>query len=537
LLMYRMMIVEDEEIERKYLCRFVDWKGMGIEVIAALESGEEALEFAETSVVDILLTDIKLIGISGLQLAKKLLERKPAVKVVILSGYQEFEYAKEAVELQAFSFLTKPVDLDELGSVFQKVVDRCLAEQDDKLERERLYSMVAQNVPVLKSKFFDDLMHGRLSAGEIERSLAYFGLDMSVGCYNVLVFEIDSYESVTSAMEPSDKHLMIVKILDCINSIAANVKNITFHVKDGRYCTLLSMETDSPESLYPQSILLAEKLQERLNAQLKLDVTVGVGKGVGALNELKVSYKMACDAVAFRFYMGSNQIIHYNDVYYDENSSIIDLDETGRQIVTAIGLCDRDNLVHGLSRLFEEIKANSCTDTYIRNLCINLVSKVSVMLQDMHESFGKVFGNEALVWEKLLKLDTIFDLQLWLRNIFSAVIDYLTERKCGSNKKIITDILKYIDANYHKNISITDISQEVYLSPNYISIIFKKETGEAFTNFLIRYRMEKAVQMLKDTNLKVYEIGDRVGYSNTSHFCTAFKKLFGVSPNEYRDKI
>jgi two-component system, response regulator YesN len=159
------------------------------------------------------------------------------------------------------------------------------------------------------------------------------------------------------------------------------------------------------------------------------------------------------------------------------------------------------------------------------------------MLQDMHESFGNVFGNEALVWEKLLKLDTIFDLQLWLRNIFSAVIDYLTERKCGSNKKIITDILKYIDANYHKNISITDISQEVYLSPNYISIIFKKETGEAFTNFLIRYRMEKAVQMLKDTNLKVYEIGDRVGYSNTSHFCTAFKKLFGVSPNEYRDKI
>lgn len=535
--MYRMMIVEDEEIERGYLCRFVDWKGMGIEVVAALESGEEALELAEATEVDILLTDIKLIGISGLQLAKRLLEEKPRVKVVILSGYQEFDYAKEAVELRAFSFLTKPVDLDELGSVFRKVVERCASEESEKLEIERLYSMVEQNMPVLKSKFFDDLIQGRLSAPEIAKNLEYFGLVLTGGCYNILVTEVDSFETLTAGMEPSDVHMTIVKIMDSIHAVCGEGRSITFHIKDGRYCTVLGLDTDTPESLYPASIQLAERIQERLNAHQGLDATIGVGKGVNALNELKVSFKKACDAVAFKFFMGGNQIIHYKDVYYDENSSIIDLDETGRQIVTAIGLCDRGNLDAGLVRLFDEIKTKACTDTYIRNLCINLVSKVSVMLQDMHESFAKVFGNEALVWEKLLKLDTVFDLQLWMKNIFSAVTDYLSERKSGCNKRIITDILKYVDANYHKNISITDISREVYLSPNYISIIFKKETGEAFTNFLIRYRMEKAVQMLKETNLKVYEIGDRVGYTNTSHFCTAFKKAYGVSPNEYREKI
>ena len=537
--MYRMMIVEDEEIEREYLQNFINWNDMGIEVAAAFESGEEALEFAGASEVDILLTDIKLIGMSGLQLAKKLLERKPDIKVVILSGYQEFDYAREAIELQAFSFLTKPVETEELKSTFEKVISRCLTEQNDRLQRERLSKMIERNMPVLKSKFFDDLIQGRLSEQEIERNLEYFGLDVSSCCYNVLISEIDSYESLTEGMEPSDVHMLIVKVLDCLDSVKNNfgARIVTFHVKDGRYCTLMGIEASDAGNLHQLSLHLAEKLQERLNTHLKLDATVGIGKGVGSLKDLKFSFKTACDAVAFKFYMGINQIIHYNDVYYNESSSIIDLDETGRKIVTAVGLCDRDNLDKRLAALFDEIRKNSCTDLYIRNLCINLLSKLSVMLQDMHDSFGKIFGSEALVWEKILKLDTVFDIQMWLRNVFNAVIDYLAEKKSGSNKKIISEILRFIDENYHKNISIADISHKVYLSPNYISIIFKKETGESFTNFLIRYRMEKAAQMLKDTTLKVYEIGNRVGYENTSHFCAAFKKLYGVSPNEYRERI
>jgi two-component system, response regulator YesN len=535
--MYKMIIVEDEEIERRYLCKFIEWESMGIEVVAALESGEEALEFANGSEVDILLTDIKLIGMSGLQLAKELLRRKPDLKVVILSGYQEFDYAKEAVELQAFSFLTKPVDKIELENVFIKVATRCFTEESDKLEKARLYKLVEQNMPVLKSKFYEDLINGRLTEQEIYSGLDYFRLKMKANWYDILVTEVDSFEALTADMEPLKKHLLIVEILDNIRLFDEFNTNITFHLNEGKYCTILSMDVDKTESLYGDAFMLAQKLQEHLNTQLNLEITIGIGKGVSDLTELKTSYKKACEAVAFKFYMGNNQVIHYKDVNYDENSSIVDWDETEKQIVTSIGLCDGNNLEIGLNKLFSDIKANSCSDTYIRNISINLVSKVSVMLLDMHESYGKVFGNETLVWDKLLKIDTVFNLQLWLKNIFNGVIEYLTSRKNGCNKRIINEILKYIDTNYHKNISIVDLSREVYLSPNYISIIFKKEMGEVFTNFLIRFRMEKAIKMLKESNLKVYEIGDHVGYPNTSHFCTVFKKLYGVSPNEFREKI
>jgi two-component system, response regulator YesN len=124
-----------------------------------------------------------------------------------------------------------------------------------------------------------------------------------------------------------------------------------------------------------------------------------------------------------------------------------------------------------------------------------------------------------------------------MKNILGSVIDYIAQNKKSNNKKVINDILKIIEENYSKNITITDISKEIFLSYNYISIIFKREIGESFTDYLAKYRLEKAKQMLKESNLKVYQISNMVGYNNISHFCSIFKSFYGVSPSEFREKI
>jgi two-component system, response regulator YesN len=135
-----------------------------------------------------------------------------------------------------------------------------------------------------------------------------------------------------------------------------------------------------------------------------------------------------------------------------------------------------------------------------------------------------------------MRFDNLFDIRQWFKNIFNSIIDYLSDRKEGNNKKIIKNILKTIEENYSKNLTISDIANEIYLSPNYVGIIFKKEMGESFTDFLVRVRLEKAKKMLKETPLKVYQIGGMVGYSNISYFCSIFKNSYGMSPSEYREK-
>lgn len=535
--MYRVLIVEDEEIEREYLLRHIDWSSMDMEVAGAMESAEDALEFADTVHVDVLLTDIKLIGMSGLKLAKKLLEKKPCLKVIILSGYQEFEYAREAVELQAFSFLTKPVEVEELKAVLGKVADKCTNEVEDRLERERLNHLVEMNMPVLKSRFFDDLVSGRLSDHEIYRNLTYYGLDLSGDSFNVLVAEIDGFQDVTCQMDQRDIHLHVVKVLECFGSTGDNIKAVTFHLNEGRYSTIIGFNGLKAGEVNEASIQFAQSIQNRVNKQCGLSLTLGIGQGAASVSQLKVPFKQASDALAYKFYMGSNQIIHFNDINYYKNTSIVDTEEACKEIIKAIELCDSERLGAGIDRLFNDIRSQSCTQEYIKNICIHVISKVSVILLDMHESFSRILGSETLIWEKLLKMDTVFDLQNWLGNVLNTVIIYLMDKKSGCNKKIVKDMLSFIEKNYMENISITDISRAVYLSPNYTSILFKKEVGESFTNYLIEYRINKAVQMLKETNLKVYEVGNCVGYTNTSHFCSAFKKYYGVSPNEYRERL
>jgi two-component system response regulator YesN len=283
----------------------------------------------------------------------------------------------------------------------------------------------------------------------------------------------------------------------------------------------------------------AGNIQQRVNDECELKFTVGIGKWVDELTKLQTSYKMACDAVKFKFFMGYNQIIHYKDTYFTSDSTDnFNLEVLESRIISAIQLCDVDTLNKCLVEMFNLMKGDVInTNSYIRTICIRLIARTSVILHDMHISYEKVFGKEHYIWDKLLKFDTIIDIQLWMKNILGGVIDYISQNQKSNNRKVINDILKIIEENYSRNITINDITKEIYLSTNYISIIFKKEMGENFSEYLMKYRLEKATQLLKETNLKVYQIGNMVGYTNISHFCSIFKSLNGVSPSEYRNKI
>lgn len=537
--MYRMLIVEDEEIEREGLRDLFDWKSMGIEVVGAVESGEDAIEFALKHEFDILFTDIKLTGMLGLELAKYLIEQNPNLKVIISSGYRNFEYAKTAVDIDAYGYLSKPVDIEELQQVVTKVLNTCKYENKEWLEKERLKKLVNDSIPFLKSNFFNYLLHYSLSENVINENLQFFNIPFVPGQYIALALEIDDFENYKAIDEQDDMYIRTFEILEHINNFKSDITGIPFQISIGKFCIILNDSGEADRNLHERVLNYAIELQKKINDACKLNITIGIGKFTSKLSDIKNSYREACKSVDYKFFMGTNQIINYLDIRCeDKENSGLDVEEIEKKILSGIELCDRNSLNINIEVLFEHLKSkNLNSNTYVRNVCISLLSRVSILLIDMHESYGKIFGKEALIWEKVTRFDNLFDIRQWIKNIFNTVLDYLMERKEGNNKKIIKEILKAIEENYSKNLTITDISNEVYLSPNYIGIIFKKEIGETFTDYLVKFRLEKARKMLKETNLKVYQIGSMVGYSNISYFCTIFKSYLGVSPSEYREKV
>ncbi len=536
--MYRMLIVEDEEIEREGLRDLFNWEDMDIQVVGAVESGEDAIDFADRNEFDILFTDIKLTGMTGLELAGILMQRNPGLKVIISSGYRDFEYARTAVELDAYGYLSKPVEVEELQKVITKVLNTCRKEKSEHLEKERLKKLVNDSMPFLKSNFFNYLLHHSPGDNIVAENLEYFNIPFISGHYVALAVEIDDFDNRRADDGQDEAYIATFEVLECIKGHKAELPFEAFYVSEGRFCIIVNTHEEKARILYETLLSLATGLQKKINDSCKTNVTIGIGRLSIRLGDIKSSYREACKAVEYKFFMGSNQVINYRDITCDGNKeTILDIDEIEKKILSGMELRDRDTLNDSINTLFSHLNSQSrYSNVYIRNVCINLLAKASIALIEMHESFDAIFGKETFVWEKITRFDNIFDLQQWFKNIFNAILEHLSEKKEGYNKKIIKDILKIIEENYGKNLTIMDISNEVYLSPNYISIIFKKEIGESFTDFLVKYRLEKAKKMLKETNLKVYQIGSMVGYSNISYFCSIFKNCYGVSPSEYREK-
>lgn len=537
--MYKLLIVEDEEIEREGMRDLIDWSRMGINQVLAVEKAEEALKLMESESIDILLTDIRLPRMSGLELAQRISMTYPEVKVVIVSCMEDFQCAKKAIDLDAYGFLSKPIDMDELESVIMKVTNAIIAENGEKQEKERLNKLLSESLPLLRDRFFISLIQGIHQQAAIDENLQYFDLKFVPGQFMVIVADIDKYESMQSQKSLDEMHLTTLKILECINSVHVEGNVFALHISSGRYCVVFNSSKTGERELYDEVLRFSDTVQNTIQKACAISTTLGIGKGVKEISELSLSYKKACEAADFKFFMGSGQIIYYKDINYkNEKNSIDDFEKIEKGILSSIELCDKETLNKNIDSLFARFENNAGeSDIYIRSLCINLIAKGSVLLLDHHESYEKIFGKESYIWDKVMRVDTIFDIRQWIKNIFNGVIEYLSGRRDDHNKKVINDILKIIEKRYGENLTITDIAKEVYLSMNYTSIIFKREMGESFTDYLIRYRLEKARQMLKETNMKVYQIGSEIGYSNISYFCSIFKNVYGVSPNEYRDKV
>lgn len=535
--MYRLMIVEDEDIEREALRDLVDWGSMEIEIAAVFESGEKALAFARNQKIDILLTDIRMIGMSGLELARELRKSYPELKVIITSGYQEFVYAKAAIDLDVYGYIAKPVELEELEKVFSRVIATCKVETESFRENQRLRQLIEQSKALLKEKFLTDLVDGKVSAGSPAEELKFYNICFVSELTVVILAELDGFDALCEEKPREDILMLVFKVLECIRNVKCRGCAETFYIGGGRYCTLFNTDAGGQKELHEKSVQLSRDIQCGVNDQCGLALTVGIGEWVLSLKDIHASFKKALEAVKFKFYMGGNQVIHCKDTYFNNASGInYSLDEIESRILSAVRLCDGETLEQCLTELFDLIKAKPAnTTSYVRSVCIRLIARVSIVLNEMFESYEKIFGKEHLIWDKILKFDTILDLQQWMKNILGSVIEYISQSKKSSNKKVINGILKYIEDNYSRNITLTDIANEIFLSYNYISIIFKKEMGEGFSEYLVKYRLEKAKQMLKESNLKIYQISNMVGYVNISHFCSIFKSLYGVSPSEFRE--
>jgi two-component system, response regulator YesN len=257
---------------------------------------------------------------------------------------------------------------------------------------------------------------------------------------------------------------------------------------------------------------------------------------------ISLSYKDSITALQYKFYTGNNSIINITDInnIADISANIetpytSDIYKAGNQLISHMKLGDIKRVADMIDEIFNTFGTSSITSVaYIKNLCIEIIANASWAFYELDENMDKVFGNRSTIINTIYETENVFDLRDYMSKIFLEVTGYFAKKYGLKNKKVVERIKEIIHERFRENIGATNISKDIFLTPNYICLIFKQETGETITDYITKVRIKKAKELLKTTDLKIMEIAGMVGYENSHYFSTVFKKTTGIFPQKYR---
>jgi len=537
--MLKMIIADDESFVRNGLKNIIDWVSFGIEIIADAEDGLEALELCQKLQPDILFTDIRMPIMDGLEVAMKLKELELDIRTIIISGIQDFNYAKTALDVDVEGYILKPVKIDELTELIKKVVSRIKLERNNQSEMINLKLQLQEHFPIIREKFLRNLVFGVYSDDlQLKNKLEYFKLSFEPQeSFMAAVLQIDDYGKTIDNTSEEDKQLLSFSISNILEEIITNYDSgVSFCLNENEFIIIFKQN-----ALFNGKYMdICEEIISLLGKFLHISVSIGIGRSVSGLLSIISSFSDARSALQYKFYTGKGSILDIRDINImneitsesTSHSSLYDIED---QLMNFTKSGDSEGAGKTIDRLFDHLCSDrSIPVDYIQSICVELVCITSRTIQDLGENIDHIAGNRSGIIETVYKAENAIELKNYIHSIFVKITDYLSQKYSQKNSRVINKIKEMIEQRYQEDISVAKISEEVFLTPNYISMIFKKEMNETISEYITKIRMEKAKTLLKTTDLRILEVAEKVGYEDPHYFTKVFKKYTGVLPQKYR---
>lgn len=533
--MYKLLIVDDEKNSRDGLRTFFDWSQYNIEVAGEAEDGIKALALLESLEPHILLTDVSMPRMNGLELSEKAREINPDIKIIFISGYDEVDYLKTALKLDAIDYILKPVDFDELTQVITKVLSIFGGE---KSQKELLYSMsskLLESMPLLRAKFLMTLLRDELENEKEGIKTAEF-LELSIpvdGLFCVLIFEIEDQRDYFGGMTERDRQLMSFAVLNVFQElIDLKFKGFALENRQEEYVGLITLEDrDDIEAV----LELAEQIQDSLKTYLGLSITIAVGGVKDRIKGINKSYQEAVEAMNHKLFIGKNKILTLEYMPQKEEELLKIDSNMKNKLISMLKNAQEDNLNQVISDIFEKIQINHLGGlNYCRGICLQLLAILFTLPGDLGVIWDEEYESKGLIWEQLMEIDTIEEMEELVQKEYSTLSRKFADVEPRKTNSVVEQVKEIIHKRYGENLTVNDIANAIYLSTPYVCLVFKQETGQTVNDYLTIYRMEVAKKLLAEKKMKLYEISSFVGYSEPGYFSRVFKKYTGVSPSDFK---
>ena len=489
--MYKLYLLDDEPFILEGLKYIIDWEEYGFDVVGTSSNGEDGFNFIKNEDIDLIITDIMMPKMTGLELISNLKKINHNAKFIVLSAFQEFQYAKEAISMGAENYLTKPIDEDELIQTIEGVKKKI-----EKIKLEKVDTKIFKNDLILK------LICNKNNDGVLDR-LRLEGVNLNYKNLCVVILEFAEGGNIN-------------------NNILNHIDNLNYE-----YCVNLQNQIliiMDKESINKDTL---RNLKDDLSSITNEQIYISRGKYVDSIDNLNCSYQSAKDIHEYKLvYPNISWIREYKEKSYNlENIDYIDFNHLKKLLLNK----DNKESLNYIESIFSKLKKDE-------NLTVKQIKTKSIeVFLNVYNYFNdsKIIKGLDLYLEKVINSVNLDQIQLELNNMIKHRQSKLEETD-DSISPIILKLLRNIEENYSKDLNLKEISETYNINSIYLGQLFQKETGILFSDYLNNFRVNKAKNLLVETSLKAAEIGELVGYANKNYFYRKFKDIVGITPSEWR---
>ncbi|MDA3948312.1 MAG: response regulator [Spirochaeta sp.] len=536
--MYRFLIIDDEPVVREGISNTIDWHSHGFELVGVSRDGREGLEALESLRPDVVLTDICMPFVDGLELASAIAEQYPATRTILLTGYDEFEYAQEAIKLKVRDFLLKPITPAELRDVLDSVRAELDLERDHREKLARLYEQVRAGLPLYRERFLNRLVRIAIPPEDVRREIDFLELDLPGPEYTVLIVDVDAPQDGQYAAKSDDasERLLSLAVHEIASETIQSLPGAVTFTTPGEATVLIVSSSSEATGLNP-ALEVAEAISERVQREVSRTVTIGVGDVVDDASEIVRSFEEARDALEHRFVLGDNQIVTIRQargetVRPPADSLTAPRERFIRTVKTGPEPLIRESLhatFDALRKLGEEIDRCYVAAHRLLTDTINALESVGVEYSEIPSFHGNPF-------EVLGRIKTLDEMERWFLHFVFEARQVLDRNRFDHSQRKAIEAVEFIHEHFNEpTLSLTTVCSALAVSKSYFSPIFKSHTGKTFVEYLTEHRAEQAKVLLNDGTLKIYEVAERVGFRDAHYFSLTFKKQTGWSPTEYQE--
>ncbi len=531
----KVIIADDEDKICQLIYKLVDWEQLDMQVQAIVHNGIEALEAIQKYHPDIVITDIRMPGYDGLEMIRRAKETCTDMDIIIISGYRHFEYAQNAIRYGVKDYLLKPIKKAELTDTLTRIRAEYMEKKERLSAEEQNRITVKNSVDKLRSAFFTEVLFRKEKRKEeitIEVINDEYHYKFKKGCYQVILIKIDGIDSSFK----SNITYIQDKVLQSVNKRLAGECYEMECIFDGNMCyAVLNFSNESKRSIRKTLKSILDELLLQKDILENLRITLGAGIVEEDISGFIISLKTASWAIEQRLILGINKVIEGENTSLNEVADSKLFYDFNKQMTDSLEKLSEASLINALRYLQSALrnKENTTGHEIIQmskeamNLYLFTMRQNKFAVKEA-ESFFEKFSTDI---ENIGTAEEVFS--YLIRAIVMSFRKAVAEKQQEDNKPI-RDAKQYIREHFKEPVSLEIVSDLVGFNATYFSSLFKKETGKTFSEYLTEIRMEKAKELLKDTNLSVAAICTEVGYSDNKHFTKGFAKYTNLKPNEYR---